>query len=57
MAYSELKLSLGKDKLPALSGLAKDMGRALNDDQNLAGIWWKYLVEGLLRFLKPGLDH
>ena len=46
--YSGLSLTLGKDKLPALSGLAKQMQRYRVGDQYLAGLWTETLWEDLL---------
>ncbi|KAI0003519.1 heterokaryon incompatibility protein-domain-containing protein [Xylariaceae sp. FL0662B] len=45
-AYSRLDLSYGGDKLPALSGCAKDF--AGSGGRYLAGLWEKILAEGLL---------
>jgi len=46
--YSRLSLTLGKDKLPALSGLARQMQRCRPGDQYLAGLWAQTLWEDLL---------
>lgn len=44
--YSGRKLTYGKDKLPAISGLATEMG-LLTSDKYLAGLWEGYLLNGL----------
>jgi hypothetical protein len=46
-AYSALMLTYPSDALPALSGIAKEFGRA-SDDQYQAGLWRKTLVSDLL---------
>ncbi|OCK75828.1 HET-domain-containing protein [Lepidopterella palustris CBS 459.81] len=47
-AYSSLKLTFAKDKLPAISGLAKQMQSHRQDDTYLAGLWRNSLIEDLL---------
>ena len=44
--YSRLNLTNTKDKLPALSGIAKQIGAA-HDDTYLAGLWLGQLAQGL----------
>jgi hypothetical protein len=50
--YTNRNLSFAKDKLPAIAGLANDVGQALNarghEDIYLAGLWKRDLVRGLL---------
>ncbi|KAI9151273.1 hypothetical protein HJFPF1_08472 [Paramyrothecium foliicola] len=45
-AYGRRNLTIATDKLPALSGIARLIGSAL-DDQYIAGLWAGALVEGL----------
>ncbi|KAH8802622.1 heterokaryon incompatibility protein-domain-containing protein [Xylogone sp. PMI_703] len=52
MVYSKLKLTKEEDKLPALSACANLMGKSLGD-KYLAGLWRKFLMEGLLWFVDP----
>ncbi|KAI1856994.1 uncharacterized protein JN550_013487 [Neoarthrinium moseri] len=47
MQYTKLHLTRSSDKLPALSGCAKDIGR-LTGDEYLAGFWRAKLAEELL---------
>jgi hypothetical protein len=47
MVYSGLHLSFGKDRLPALSGVAKQMLHSRKGDQYLAGMWKKSIVYDL----------
>lgn len=49
--YSRMNLTFGKDKLPALSGIAK---MVMDDDEYIAGMWKSDLVKGLLWQRKPG---
>jgi Heterokaryon incompatibility protein (HET) len=46
-AYSGLNLSLEKDKLPALSGVAKQMWSLRQGDEYLAGLWRKTILSDL----------
>jgi hypothetical protein len=46
-AYGPRKLTHNSDKLPALSGIAQIFAERL-DDQYVAGLWRKSLIEGLL---------
>jgi hypothetical protein len=46
-AYSRLAMTYGKDKLQALSGMARQMNRALNDTC-IAGLWKGSLVADML---------
>lgn len=46
--YSGLSLTLGKDKLPALSGLARQIQRCRPGDRYLAGLWTRTLWGDLL---------
>jgi Heterokaryon incompatibility protein (HET) len=45
--YSALKLSFEKDKLPALSGVAKEIFNIRPGDQYLAGLWGKSILNDL----------
>ncbi|KAI9711707.1 MAG: hypothetical protein M1820_001851 [Bogoriella megaspora] len=57
--YSRLQLMYDKDRLPALSGLAKQM-QYLSGDQYLAGIWASNLTQSLrwhMGFLEPLLPR
>ena len=45
--YSNRKLTYGSDKLPAISGLAREMAQSTHDEY-LAGIWKGDLSQGLL---------
>ena len=45
--YSRRKISIYTDKFPALSGLAKKLSKLLQDEY-IAGLWRKDLVDGLL---------
>lgn len=45
--YSDRQLTYPNDKLPALSGLAQEIGRITND-RYLAGLWEGNLAQGLL---------
>ncbi|KAL9626790.1 MAG: hypothetical protein Q9164_007790 [Protoblastenia rupestris] len=46
-AYSSLDLTLAKDKLPALSGIAKHMLSFRLGDEYLAGLWKKTIIRDL----------
>jgi hypothetical protein len=46
-AYSTLKLTQGADKLPALSGLASQLNRAVGDGY-VAGLWRSSLIDDML---------
>jgi len=46
--YSGLELTFGKDKLPALSGLAKQMQRYRPDDKYIGGVWSQSLFQDML---------
>ncbi|KAK4095865.1 HET-domain-containing protein, partial [Parathielavia hyrcaniae] len=48
--YSRRRLSFGTDKLPAISGVAKEIGRLCSggDDRYLAGLWAGDVAHGLL---------
>jgi hypothetical protein len=48
--YSNLNLTFHKDKLPALSGLARQM-QEFRDDQYLAGLWHNDLDQGLVWYV------
>ncbi|KAK4220518.1 heterokaryon incompatibility protein-domain-containing protein [Podospora fimiseda] len=54
--YSKLRLTYAQDKLPALSGCAKDTAR-LWKDEYLGGLWRRTLAEGLLWFVDPPVIH
>jgi hypothetical protein len=45
--YSALKLTFEKDKLPALSGVAKEMFRSRPGDEYLAGLWKNSVLDDL----------
>lgn len=45
--YSSLDLSFEKDKLPALSGVAKQIQSSRKDDEYLAGLWKNTLIDDL----------
>jgi Heterokaryon incompatibility protein (HET) len=45
--YSNLELSLKKDKLPALSGVAKQISKLRLGDEYLAGLWRKTIIGDL----------
>ncbi len=51
--YTQLRLTFDRDKLPALSGCAKDLARAVGSDRYLAGLWRKMLMQDLLWYVKP----
>ncbi|OCL09511.1 hypothetical protein AOQ84DRAFT_220794 [Glonium stellatum] len=44
--YSVRKITYGRDKFPALSGLVDEFRRRFND-QYVAGLWWKDMCVGL----------
>jgi hypothetical protein len=46
--YSGLGLTFGKDKLPALAGLAKQMQRYRPDDKYIGGLWTESLFQDML---------
>jgi hypothetical protein len=55
--YSRRLLSFGQDRFPAISGVAKEIGRLLprddsNRDKYLAGLWAGDIAHGLLWFPK-----
>jgi hypothetical protein len=50
--YSKAKLTKERDKLIAISGIAKKLGPIVND-RYLAGLWLRPLVSQLLWFVKP----
>lgn len=49
-AYSQRRLSVATDKLPAISGIAAAVGRRQPGDMYLAGIWRNNLLEGISWF-------
>jgi hypothetical protein len=49
--YSSLDLTLAKDKLPALSGAAKQMQQCRKNERYLAGLWEGTLVWDLLWYV------
>ncbi|KAK3345782.1 heterokaryon incompatibility protein-domain-containing protein [Lasiosphaeria hispida] len=53
--YSRLQLTQARDKLPALSGCARDIGR-LTGDMYLAGLWRASLAEGMLWTVNPPIE-
>ncbi|KAK7425322.1 hypothetical protein QQZ08_008219 [Neonectria magnoliae] len=53
--YTKLGLTKADDKLPALSGCAKDIGR-LTGDRYLAGIWRASFAEGMLWTVRPPVN-
>ncbi|KPM39859.1 hypothetical protein AK830_g6698 [Neonectria ditissima] len=53
--YTKLGLTKSSDKLPALSGCAKDIGR-LTGDRYLAGIWRASFAEGMLWTVRPPVN-
>ncbi|KAF4472611.1 heterokaryon incompatibility [Fusarium albosuccineum] len=54
--YTKLRLTQSSDKLPALSGCAKDIVR-LTGDKYLAGLWRRTFAEGLLWTVRPPVDQ
>ena len=56
MQYSRLQLTQMSDKLPALSGCARDIGR-LTGDTYLAGLWRASLAEGMLWTVNPPVEY
>lgn len=46
--YSTRSLTKATDRLPALSGLAAEINKKLEDDQYIAGLWREDLERGLL---------
>lgn len=52
--YSHCGLSFGKDKLIAISGLAK-VFKSFFDTQYIAGLWRSHLLEGLTWYVNHGL--
>jgi hypothetical protein len=46
--YTTLKLSISRDKLPALSGIAKQFRVLRPDDKYLAGLWRASFIDDLL---------
>ena len=45
--YTKKSLTWGKDNLPALSGLARRLGRRLPGDKYVAGLWRSDILNGL----------
>lgn len=54
--YSQRNITFGKDRLPALSGLASWMATRF-EDQYCAGLWWKDIRVGLLWRAKTFLER
>jgi len=55
--YSKTEATLEKDKLPALSGLAKTI-QEVSKDKYLAGLWKNTILDGLLwKTRKPSFVH
>ncbi|KAI1401569.1 HET-domain-containing protein [Hypoxylon fuscum] len=50
--FSQLDLSLSRDRLPALSAIAEQFQRVRRDETYLAGLWSGSLVEDLLWYCK-----
>jgi hypothetical protein len=53
--FSRCTLTYEADAFPAISGLAKAFGRAL-DDLYIAGFWWQNLVPGLLWYVERSYE-
>lgn len=51
--YSTRKLTYGSDKLPALSGLAREM-QCATQDEYFAGLWRQHIVDQLCWETSPG---
>ncbi|RSL41210.1 hypothetical protein CEP54_015893 [Fusarium duplospermum] len=56
MQYTKLRITHLSDKLPALSGCAKDIGR-ITGDEFLAGLWRASFAEGLLWVVNVPVDQ
>ncbi|RSL74999.1 hypothetical protein CEP51_011277 [Fusarium floridanum] len=56
MQYTKLRITYSSDKLPALSGCAKDIGR-ITGDEFLAGLWRESFAEGLLWVVNVPVDQ
>ncbi|KAI8656189.1 HET domain-containing protein [Fusarium keratoplasticum] len=56
MQYTKLQITHLSDKLPALSGCAKDIGR-ITGDEFLAGLWRSSFAEGLLWVVNVPVDQ
>lgn len=56
MQYTKLHLTKTTDKLPALSGCAKDIGR-FTGDVYIAGLWKSRLADGLLWVVNTPVDQ
>lgn len=52
-AYSCRQLSVKRDKLPAISGIAAEVARLLQRNEYLAGIWKSDLLRGISWFSDP----
>jgi hypothetical protein len=46
--YTQRRLTVASDLLPALAAIAKEMNALLNEDKYLAGLWYKDLLRELL---------
>jgi hypothetical protein len=49
-AYSRRHLTVLKDKLPAISGVAAEVGRLIGGDEYVAGLWKSDMLRGLSWF-------
>jgi hypothetical protein len=56
MQYTKLRITQGSDKLPALSGCAKYIGR-ITGDEYIAGLWRNRLAEGFLWVVNKPVDQ
>jgi hypothetical protein len=56
-AYSKTNLTQSKDKLIALSGLAKMMSKKLSNARYVAGLWETHLASQLLWRVEPSFNH
>ena len=55
--YSSLSLTLPKDVLPALSGIARTFQRVRPQDQYLAGLWKSSMMDDLAWYPKFGIER
>jgi hypothetical protein len=54
--YSERRITVGSDKLPALSGIAKAL-RFVSQWHYLAGLWWEDICNGMMWYCDGTKSH
>jgi hypothetical protein len=56
-AYSRRQLTMKRDKLPAISGIASEVAQLRTNDTYVAGLWKRDMIKGLSWFPDPTFRH